>query len=286
MNNKEKQELLKRMYIDPFFFAKFIFGDKNYPMNYHVRDKSPDFHKEIFNNLLHLSSGEKIAIIAPRGHAKSTLCSLIYPLHRILFGEERFILLISESEMQSKYLLESIGDEIEYNEKLQYFFGNRIGDVWGKEEKEVITGFNQDGSPTGVCKIMVRGTGQKVRGLKFGAYRPTLTIIDDGEGDGNAATISQRDKFRRWIDTAVVPGSDDGKIVFVGTIIDEDAYSRLLSVFEPTVFNEGTKGMKFNQKGVTFRVSSSYNQNSNRVYKNWNCNLKSDFGSVFFKKNQ
>ena len=68
--------------------------------------------------------------------------------------------------------------------------------------------------------------------------------------------------------------------------IDEDAYSRLLSVFEPTVFNEGTKGMKFNQKGVTFRVSSSYNQNSNRVNKNWNCNLKSDFGSVFFKKNQ
>ena len=68
--------------------------------------------------------------------------------------------------------------------------------------------------------------------------------------------------------------------------IDEDAYSRLLSVFEPTVFNEGTKGMKFNQKGVTFRVSSSYNQNSNRVYKNWNCNLKSDFGIVFFKKNQ
>tara|TARA_B100001989_G_scaffold227372_1_gene183505 strand:- start:4051 stop:5667 length:1617 start_codon:yes stop_codon:yes gene_type:complete len=245
MNNKEKKELLKRMYIDPFFFAKFIFGDKNYPMNYHVRDKSPDFHKEIFNNLLHLSSGEKIAIIAPRGHAKSTLCSLIYPLHRILFGEERFILLISESEMQSKYLLESIGDEIEYNEKLQYFFGNRIGDVWGKEEKEVITGFNQDGSPTGVCKIMVRGTGQKVRGLKFGAYRPTLTIIDDGEGDGNAATISQRDKFRRWIDTAVVPGSDDGKIVFVGTIIDEDAYLNKIA------------------------GSKAFDKNGNRIVKGW-----------------
>ena len=68
--------------------------------------------------------------------------------------------------------------------------------------------------------------------------------------------------------------------------IDEDAYSRLLSVFETKVFNEGTKGMKFNQKGVTFRVSSSYNQNSNRVYKNWKCNLESDFGSIFFKKNQ
>ena len=245
MTEKEKQQLLKRMYVDPFFFAKFIFGDKNYPMNYHVRNESPPFHKEIFNSLLHIKGGEKIAIIAPRGHAKSTLCSLIYPLHRILFGEEKFVLLISESEMQSKYLLESLGDEIEYNEKLQYFFGNRIGDVWGKEEKEIITGFNKDGTPSGVCKVMVRGTGQKVRGLKYGAYRPTLTIIDDGEGDGNAATVEQRNKFRRWIDTAVVPGSDDGKIVFVGTIIDEDAY--------------------LNRIGG----SRAFDKNGNRIIKGW-----------------
>ena len=26
--------------------------------------------------------------------------------------------------------------QIEYNEKLHFFFGNRVGDVWGKEEKE------------------------------------------------------------------------------------------------------------------------------------------------------
>ena len=70
------------------------------------------------------------------------------------------------------------------------------------------------------------------------------------------------------------------------SFIDKDAYTRLLNVFEPIVFNEGTKGMKFNQRGVTFRVSSSYDQNSNRVHKNWNCNLQSDFGSVFFQKNQ
>ena len=135
MTGKEKQELMKRMYIDPFFFAKFIFGDENYPMNYHIRSKSPPFHKEIFNSLLHMKIGEKIAIIAPRGHAKSTLCSLIYPLHRILFGEEKFVLLISESEMQSKYLLESIGDEIEYNEKLQYFLAIELA-MFGEKKKK------------------------------------------------------------------------------------------------------------------------------------------------------
>ena len=68
--------------------------------------------------------------------------------------------------------------------------------------------------------------------------------------------------------------------------IDDQAYNRLISFFQPTFFNGETKGTRFNQKGVTVRIASGYNQNSNRVYKNWDCNLNSDFGNVFFKKNQ
>ena len=221
---QQKQQYLKKMYVDPFFFAEVLFGDAEEPMHFHLRSKSPDFHREIIQTLLGLGQGDKLAVVAPRGHAKTTLCSLIFPLHRILFGEEHFVLLISESETQSKYLLETIGDEIEYNPKIKYFFGDRIGDIWGKEEKEIIGGFDQFGKPTNRCKVLIRGTGQKVRGLKYGAYRPTLTIIDDGEGEANAVTEMQRDKFRRWINGAVVPGSADGKIIFVGTIIDDDSY--------------------------------------------------------------
>lgn len=113
----------------------------------------------------------------------------------------------------------------------------------------------------------------KVRGLS------TQTKFVKNQSQGIFTTIEEID-FVTYEELITDTGRN--KLQF----IDEDAYLRLLSVFEPTVFNEGTKGMKFNQKGVTFRVSSSYNQNSNRVYKNWNCNLKSDFGSVFFKKNQ
>ena len=68
--------------------------------------------------------------------------------------------------------------------------------------------------------------------------------------------------------------------------IDDDAYNRLLDYFQPTFYDVSTKGTRFNQKGVTVRISSSYNQESNRVYKNWNCKESDDFGSVFFKKNQ
>ena len=123
LSGKEKVDMLRAMYLDIFFFAEVLFGDAENSMHYHCRAESPHFHKEIAENLLRLNVGEKIAIVAPRDHAKSTFINLIYPLHRILFGEERFILLISESEMQSKYNLESIGNEVEFNPKIKFFFG-------------------------------------------------------------------------------------------------------------------------------------------------------------------
>ena len=224
ITGSDKKEVLTRMFVDPFFFAQTLFGDKNNPMHYHLRTKSPRFHHEIMNTLLNLDPGDKLAVVAPRGHAKTTLVSLIYPLHQILFGCEHFLLLISESETQSKYLLEAIGNEIEFNEKIHHYFGNRMGETWGKEEKIIIGDFNSKGMPTKKCKVLIRGTGQKVRGLKFGAYRPTLTLIDDGEGESNSSTLANREKFRRWLNGAVIPGSQDAKLAFVGTIVDDESY--------------------------------------------------------------
>jgi predicted phage terminase large subunit-like protein len=224
LSNDERRDLLKAMYLDIFTFAEILFGDKDNSMHYHIRNKSPEFHREIAQELLKMKSGDKIAVVAPRDHAKSTFINLIFPLHRILFGEERFILLISESEMQSKYNLESLGNEIEYNPNIHYFFGNRMGKIWGKEEKEIIGSYDEDGNPSVMCKCLIRGTGQKVRGLKYGAYRPTLTIIDDGEGEANSNTPMAREKFRRWLNAVVIPASGDAKLCFIGTIVDEDAY--------------------------------------------------------------
>ena len=77
LSPSDKLEMLKAMYIDIFFFAEVLFGDPENAMHYHCRSKSPDFHKEITQNLLKLAVGEKIAIVAPRDHAKSTLINLI-----------------------------------------------------------------------------------------------------------------------------------------------------------------------------------------------------------------
>ena len=216
----ERDELVRLMEYDFSLFEKIIFGDPSNPMHYHIRLKTPPFHKKIINELLLMETGDKFAIVAPRSHAKTTKVNLIYPLHRILYGYEYFFLMISESEDQSKLNLEALGNEIEFNPKLREYFGNRMGSTWGKEEKIIIGGINRDVQ----CKVKIRGTGQTIRGIKFGPYRPTLTIIDDGEGDRNSLSETQRMQFRRWLNASVIPGSDDSKLVFIGTIVDEDSY--------------------------------------------------------------
>ncbi len=70
------------------------------------------------------------------------------------------------------------------------------------------------------------------------------------------------------------------------SFLDDDGYYRLLDYFEPAFYDISTKGTRFKQKGVTVRISSSYNLESNRVNRNWHCKVDDDFGSVFFKKNQ
>ncbi len=220
MNDPSTSELIKLMQVDLFLFSQVLFGDATQPMHYHIRNKTPDFHREINKELAALQRGEKLAIVAPRGHAKSTEVSLIYPLHQIFYGQEHFVLMISESEKQSKLNVEALGNEIEHNPVIKALFGDRKGETWGKEEKIIIGGLNREIR----CKILVRGTGQRVRGLKFGPYRPTLTIIDDGEGDGNSSSPTQREEFRRWLNGAVIPGSDDARLVFIGTILDNESY--------------------------------------------------------------
>lgn len=67
--------------------------------------------------------------------------------------------------------------------------------------------------------------------------------------------------------------------------INDEGYIRLLNFFEDAFYNFSSKGTRFNQKGVTVRIASNYNSNSNRVYRNWNCSLEDDFANIFFKKN-
>ena len=75
-------------------------------------------------------------------------------------------------------------------------------------------------------KLKAFGSGKRLRGVSYGAYRPDVVIIDDLENDTNVRSKDQRDKLQDWIDEAVLNlGSVDGSllVVYIGTVLHSDS---------------------------------------------------------------
>ena len=182
----------------------------------------PAFHEEMWE--LCCSDAPKVAIAAPRGHAKSTAITHAYILAMVLFKVKSFVLLVSDTEGQAVEFLGDIKAEITGNEALKKAFG--IKKVLKDTEANIIVQFN-DGD---VFRIIAKGSEQKVRGLKWRGRRPDLIVGDDLENDEIVMNPDRREKFRRWLMNALIPcGSDTCWIRIVGTILHLDsALQRLL----------------------------------------------------------
>ena len=180
----------------------------------------PDFHHEIYRNLSD-ESVKRLLIAAPRGTAKSTVTSLILPLHQVAFkpsGKDLFIVIISESQSQSINFLSRIKYHLINSKNFKEMFGD-----YGPNTAKRWT--NNDIVLANGARIVAVGTGQRVRGFIEGDTRPNLIIVDDYESELNAYTPEGRAKNRKWITEAVIPSlSDDGRIVMIGTVISEDCF--------------------------------------------------------------
>lgn len=164
-----------------------------------------------------------VAIACPRSHGKSTVFSLAYPLWQVLSGKKDFIVIISDTQSQAEALLGSIVEELETNELLIKIYGKIAGYVPPKAEdkqkwtaKEIVT-------TTGI-KIMARGWSSKLRGIKHGAHRPDLIIIDDIENDIAVNSQEQRHKLKKIFQRSILNlGNKKTKVVMVGTILHFDS---------------------------------------------------------------
>ena len=218
LTNEEKIGTLKKIFsTDIEEFGKFFFPN-------HLRLKTPDFHKELYQILQ--SDRKRIGWGAPRGHAKSTVIDLVYLAWAIVNQKARFILLVSDTYTQASLFLESLKAEFEANEELRGFYGNLVSDKWS--EGEVVVG-----------DIMVKaiGANMKVRGLKYKESRPDLVVCDDLENDEMVESQERREKFERWFNAALVPSmAKDGRIVVIGTIMHYD--SLLSKILHPDQYQD------------------------------------------------
>ena len=213
---KERKLRLKRVKGDVQLFAE------TYLPHYLDCPPSP-FHRELYQVIQHAKEGKRMIRAAPRGHGKSTLISLILPLWCICCQKKRFILMVSDTLAQARLFLEGIVAELEGNRQLREDFGNLIGKKrW--TGTEILT--------TTTIRVMARGTGSRLRGLRSFEVRPDLVICDDLENDELVRTAEQRKKIHQWFTKALMNTMDPGGDLFVvGTIIHYDSLlAKLLKV--------------------------------------------------------
>jgi len=173
---------------------------------------SPDFHYKIADAITN-NNNKQVNIIAPRGHAKSSIVGGVYPLFHIMNDSgAKLIVLVSRTQDHAIKLLGTIKDTIEYSESFRQiygYWGQHSAKQWAKSEIEL-----KDGT-----MIICKGTGQQLRGIKVGSQRPTLIIVDDPEDENNTKTAEAMEQNLRWLLQSAVPSLDPkkGKIIVIGT---------------------------------------------------------------------
>ena len=187
-----------------------------------VDGSRPDskFHRHAYRLVvaLMLKPGSRVPQVAPRGEGKSTLLVQLHALWRLLHRYSRYIALVMDAKEQGEMMLEAIKAELEANPRLgqDYPEATGKGKLWNAAK---IVSRNE-------VMIEVFGAGKRIRGRRFGAFRPDLVLIDDLENDELVRSPEQRNKREQWLRKVVGNlGPPDGSMsqLYVGTLLHTDS---------------------------------------------------------------
>jgi predicted phage terminase large subunit-like protein len=197
----------------------------------HFSQPPSPMHCDLFAFLQAASTDRnaRLAIAAPRGHAKSTVTSLAYILWSICFGFEPFIVLISNTADQASDLLAGVKAELESNPLLLEDFPEAAEPPGSKptperwRRTEIIT--------RNAVRVIALGSGQRIRGRKHREHRPSLIILDDVENESEVLSADLRENRLSWFNKSVMKAGTTAKtnVVAVGTLLHFDSLlSRLV----------------------------------------------------------
>ncbi len=190
-----------------------FFGRRYFP--HIVTQGCAPFHQRLID-IVEDKDHDRISILAPRGHAKSTWLSIIYPIWKIVTNRDIKIIIVSDTGDQAEMFLRAIKDELEANERLIFEFGafyekpkSGSPNVW-KACDITVSRPSRAKEPTIVCG----GTGKRIVGR-----RADLIIVDDPLNDENTENERQRRKTLRWFRKTLTPilNPETGRIIVIGT---------------------------------------------------------------------
>lgn len=160
--------------------------------------------------------GARINVLAPRGSAKSTVATLAYPLCRALEGDEPYIWIVSDTRDQACTHLDNLRAELEGNAHLRAAYPQSAGrgPVWRRGTLVLRNG----------VVIEAFGTGQRLRGRRRRAHRPTLIVCDDLQNEEQTRSARRRQHVRDWFHgTLMKAGTWRTNVVHLATALHREA---------------------------------------------------------------
>lgn len=178
-----------------------------------------DFHRQLCEMLNDVTKGRvtrNIAWACPRRHAKTAWLSNIYLVHQIVYRLRRYIVLFSETTDVAGDFISWGKYQLKLNEKLRADFGELLHVQPSRNELdnkyEYITTSN--------TKVEAKGLGTQTRGLRHGATRPDMFILDDLESDESTNTAELIEKSKTWFREEMLPAmAKNGICIYLGTIL-------------------------------------------------------------------
>ena len=208
----------RRKVFDPV--SGYEYWDRNYFPHYGTAEPSA-LHQYLYKRLpemVNAPSGQRDALAAPRGEAKSTKVSMSFVLWCVVTGIKWYPVIIMDAFEQAAEMLEAIKAELEANPRLQGDFPEACGQgkVW--RAGVIVTANGR--------KVEAFGSAKKIRGRRHGAHRPDLAVMDDIENDENVTTPAQRDKLQKFVTASVLnlgPPDDSMDAILIGTVLHYDS---------------------------------------------------------------
>lgn len=208
----------RRKVFDPV--TGFEFWDRTYFPHY-GRAEPSELHRYLYHRLPQLvntASGQRDAIAAPRGEAKSTKVSMSFVTWCIVTGAKWYPIIVMDAFEQAAEMLEAIKVELVANPRLSGDFPEACGQgkVW--RAGVIVTANGR--------KVEAFGSAKKIRGRRHGPHRPDLAILDDIENDENVNAPAQRDKLQKFVTASVLnlgPPDDSMDAILIGTVLHYDS---------------------------------------------------------------
>lgn len=160
---------------------------------------------------------EQMGVMAFRESGKSSILTTAFPIWAITGSlQKKFVVIIGRTQELAAMHLRSIADAL----------GDDLvkKDFWPYEVEQNITNAGSIVLPKYNARIVAFGREQTIRGLRHGAHRPDLIIMDDVEDTSSVRSPESRDANYNWFTSELIPiGSDNAKYIFIGNLVHEDS---------------------------------------------------------------